>query len=79
MTKKPSDLISIANPKLSAKLEKQAHQEEVKTERESEKQQTDSHQNFKKDIWKAGFTLNLLRYGVALFLLILLALPKIAL
>ena len=76
MTQKPSDLISIANPKLSAKLEKQAHQEEVKAERESEKQQTDSHQNFKKDIWKAVFTLNLMRYGLALFLLILLALRE---
>ena len=76
MTQKPSDLISIANPKLSAKLEKQAHQEEVKAERESEQHQDNSYQNFKKDIWKAVFTLNLMRYGLALFLLILLALRE---
>ena len=77
MTTKPSDLISIANPKLSEKLEKKAHQEEVKAERESEKEQNQAHQNFKKDIWKAVFTLNLLRYGLALFLLIFLALREV--
>lgn len=77
MTQQPSDLISIANPKLSAKLEKQAHQEEVKAERESENHQDNSYQNFKKDVWKAVFTLNLMRYGLALFLLILLSLREV--
>jgi len=77
MTTKPSDLISIANPKLSEKLEKKAHQEEVKADREQESQQTEAHHSFRKDIWKAVFTLNLLRYGLALFLLILLSLRQV--
>ena len=81
MPPKPSDLISIANPKLSEKLEKQAHKEEVKAEREAEAQTENtelgiSYQNFKKDIWKAVFTLNLMRYGLALFLLVLLSLRQ---
>ena len=78
MATKPSDLISIANPKLSEKLEKQAHKEEIKAERELEHEQnTDAHQNFKKDVWKAVFTLNLMRYGLALFLIILVALREV--
>ena len=77
MTQKPSDLISIANPKLSEKLEKKAHKEELVAEREQESAQTEAHQNFKKDVWKAVFTLNLLRYGLALFLLILISLRQI--
>ena len=79
MTTKPSDLISIANPKLSEKLEKKAHKEELKAEREQESHQPESeaHHNFRKDVWKAVFTLNLLRYGLALFLLILLSLRQV--
>lgn len=76
MTTKPSDLISIANPKLSEKLEKQAHQDDLKTERELEEKQTEAHHDFRKDIWKAVFSLNLMRYGLALFLLILISLRQ---
>lgn len=77
MTNKPSDLISIANPKLSEKLEKQAHKEEIKAEREQEKNQTEAHYDFRQDIWKAVFTLNILRYGLAIFLLTLIALREV--
>jgi len=77
MTTKPSDLLSIANPKLSEKLEKEAHKEELVAEREAEKIETEAHQTFRKDVWKAVFTLNLLRYGLALFLLILVSLRQV--
>ena len=77
MTTKPSDLLSIANPKLSEKLEKQAHKEELVAEREQEKKHTEAHHNFRKDIWKAVFTLNLLRYALALFLLIIISLRQV--
>lgn len=77
MTNNISDLISIANPKLSEKLEKKAHKEELIAEREQESVQTEAHSDFRKDVWKAVFTLNLLRYGLAIFLLILISLKEI--
>jgi len=77
MTTKPSDLISIANPKLSEKLEKQAHKEELQAERELENDTSEAHHDFRKDVWKAVFALNLLRYGLALFLLILISLRQV--
>lgn len=79
MTTKPTDLIAIANPTLARKL---AEKDSVKGDSPKAATATEEvdegfHKSFRKDIWKAVFTLNLMRYGLALFFLFLYALPKI--
>jgi len=69
----PAGLIAIANPKLAEKLDKsteesaKAASKEAKTTAEKSKQA--KHVTFNDDKWKAVFALNLLRYGLAIFLI----------
>lgn len=80
MTTKPSDLINIANPELSKKLQKKAEKEAKKQQTnklESSNEQDSAHHTFKQDVWRAVFILNLMRYGLALCLLIITALKQI--
>lgn len=76
MTTKPTDLIAIANPGLARKL---AEKEEKAQNTVTQPEQTDNdesfHKSFRKDVWKAVFILNIMRYALALFFLFLLALP----
>jgi len=75
MTSKPSDLIAIANPTLAKKL---ADKPEDKTDELVKAVDEDEgfHQDFQKDVWKAVYTLNILRYLFAIFLLGLALTPR---
>jgi hypothetical protein len=76
MTTKPTDLIAIANPNLARKLaEKEEKAEATANQTEQATNDEGFHKSFRKDIWKAVFILNIMRYGLALFFLLLLALP----
>ena len=77
MTSKPSDLLAIANPTLAKKL---ANEPEENTDNQTEKAaESDEgfHESFQKDVWKAVFTLNIIRYLFAIFLLGLTLTPLI--
>ncbi len=63
----PADLIAIANPNLAKKLEAdQNHNKE-----QAEMQKTAAHASFNQDIWKAVLVLNIMRYVVAMTLIML--------
>lgn len=77
MTTKPTDLIAIANPNLARKLAEKTKVKESPAEMTAAEPVDEGfHKSFRKDIWKAVFTLNVMRYGLALFFLFLYSLPK---
>ena len=70
MTTKPTDLIAIANPNLARKLaEKEEKAQNAATQPEQTENDDGFHKSFRKDIWKAVFILNIMRYALALFFL----------
>jgi len=71
MTIKHSDLIAIANSDLAEKLDQQR---DVKQNTQSDKI---AHNSFDEDIWKAVYTLNILRYILGIGFLIIIAAPSI--
>ena len=73
MKAKHSDLIAIANASLAKKLDNAAEKEErAKLEKEETKDKESSKQQheFKQDVWRAVYTLNIMRYVLAFSLLI---------
>lgn len=70
---KHSDLIAIANADLEQKLNRQQDRRGVSS---FEPPQNETR-TFKQDIWKAIYTLNLIRYGLGMALIISAALPEI--
>jgi hypothetical protein len=67
LTTKPTDLIAIANSELAIKLNKQAKKEAGNAEITD----TAEQKSFGEDVWEAVFILNLFRYLLALFLLVI--------
>ncbi|MFT5574069.1 MAG: hypothetical protein ACI9FR_003005 [Cryomorphaceae bacterium] len=66
MTTRPTDLIAIANSELAIKLSKQAKKDADNAEVTGAAEQ----KSFGEDVWKAVLILNLFRYLLALFLLV---------
>jgi len=67
-----SDLIAIANSSLAAKLDKAAEtNEQQRDDVEQSNKQTLNSRAFKQDIWKAVFTLNVMRYVTAITFLVI--------
>jgi len=63
----PADLIAIANPTLAKKLT----DKEEKSLAAEESQPTPAHQSFNRDIWRAVYALNIIRYIMAIALIFL--------
>ena len=72
MKHQPSDLIAIANAELAERLQSQAEKDQPK-----EHSKTAENRRFKQDIWRAVYTLNLMRYLLAFSLLMISVLPMI--
>ena len=77
MTTKPSDLIAIANPKLAQKLSEETENKQQKSQTNEQIDEESFYKSFNQDVWKAVFTLNLFRYGLALFFLFLAVIPEL--
>lgn len=75
MTTKPSDLIAIANPTLAKKLADEPEKTEEQTAKPADAEEG-FHESFQKDVWKAVYTLNIIRYLFAIFLLGLTLTPR---
>lgn len=73
MKTKPSDLIAIANADLAAKLDRLAES----TPADSNAPQINVRNTFKQDVWKAVYTLNLIRYLAGIVFLIIAVAPSI--
>jgi len=72
MNAKHSDLIAIANAGLAKKLDTASKKEKQTAEKASQDANEVAVQEqraFKQDVWRAVFTLNLMRYGLALALI----------
>lgn len=77
----PAGLIAIANPSLAKKLNEEDH-EQIKSEKESAAVGANLPTSvpkvtFDQDRWHAVLALNVLRYGLALFLIAMSALPSV--
>lgn len=77
MTTKPTDLIAIANPTLAKKLADEPEKQEENTDVAPQNANDGFHKSFRDDVWKAVFTLNLIRYALAIFFLGLALSPDI--
>jgi len=77
MTTKPTDLIAIANPTLAKKLADEPERPADTLEAVPQNADDGFHKSFRDDVWKAVFTLNLIRYGLALFFIGLALSPQI--
>lgn len=73
----PAGLIAIANPNLAKKLTDDVEEASLSNVEPSAAKKALDLASFEKDKWKAVFTLNLFRYGLALYLLGLVVLPQI--
>jgi len=78
----PAGLIAIANPSLAKKLNED--DDELKTSKTNVSEKEDSQKpkplataTFDQDRWRAVLALNVLRYGLALFLIAMIALPSV--
>lgn len=74
-----SDLIAIANTELAERLQREAEDSSSATEAlsgTSPEQNTDNERSFKQDIWKAVYVLNIMRYVLAITLLIISAFSR---
>ena len=72
----PNGLIAIANPSLAQKLNDDASSKTPVKENEA-KPSLAQPATFDQDRWRAVLTLNIVRYGLALFLLAMFALPTV--
>ena len=77
----PAGLIAIANPSLAKKLneedEVQTESEKGSTNHKEKQRRTAPTATFDQDRWHAVLTLNVLRYGLSLFLIGMSALPSV--
>ena len=67
-TANPADLIAIANPTLAQKLSDEENKDNKDTK---DTTNTPAYKNFNKDIWNAVLALNVLRYVLAMSLIVL--------
>ncbi|MGI9292849.1 MAG: helix-turn-helix domain-containing protein [Pseudomonadales bacterium] len=70
-----TDLIAIANAELANKLSRQ--EQKSPEQKDPEATPSEEQDTFKQDIWRALYTLNLMRYGLSLSLLVLITLPYV--
>ncbi len=73
----PAGLIAIANPALAKKLNDDNESSKNKTAEKAAPTKTTQLVTFDQDRWRAVLTLNIFRYGLALFLLAMSSLPSI--
>ena len=73
----PAGLIAIANPSLAQKLSDKDASSKDKANQNTPKLSPAQAVTFDQDIWRAVLTLNIFRYGLALFLITMTALPAV--
>ena len=76
MSVKHSDLIAIANHGLAEKLDRRFQKKQASQD-SNRKTDVGTISSFKQDIWKAVYTLNILRYALGVIFLIAFAAPSV--